>query len=270
MRLLIKYGTCLRSQFNALVATDSIKSWKLIIPQLFSRLNQPASYARDIIWEILAKITRESPKNVIYEIIVGCNSPKTSAESKQLLERMASQLSVKDAQMMLNIKKMIEEMEKITVLWEEKWINKIAMLQFDATERLQRFEKELSRMKSTSSSDVEHGSKALSDIYDAILLPVIVSIRDLIKETIDNGSHTPHEEWFQNSFGGRIRQAFTSLEKPTNWEMYRQGWDCFQKVACTSFLFLFLGSSDKRIRLTLVWDIASQRTNEGNKQTAHS
>ncbi|KAI8575271.1 hypothetical protein K450DRAFT_262519 [Umbelopsis ramanniana AG] len=230
MRLLIKYGTCLRSQFNALIATDSIKSWKLIIPQLFSRLNQPASYARDVIWEILAKITRESPKNVIYEIIVGCNSPKTSAESKQLLERMASQLSVKDAQMLLSIKKMIEEMEKITVLWEEKWINKIAMLQFDATERLQRFEKELSRMKSTSSSDVEQGSKALSDVYDAILLPVVVSIRDLIKETIGNGSHTPHEDWFQNSFGGRIRQAFTSLEKPTNWKNYRQGWDCFQKL----------------------------------------
>lgn len=217
-----------------MIDNDDITSWKLIIPQLFSRLNQPSSYARDIIWEILAKITRESPKNVMYELIVGCNSPKTSSESKQLLQQMASQLSASDFELMVKLKRIIEEMEKITVLWEEKWINKIAMLQFDATERLQRFEKELSRMKSGSSIDADHSNRALLDVYDAILMPVIVSIRQLIKETIDTGSDTPHEQWFQTTFGGPIRQAFTSLEKPNSWKTYRQGWDCFQKVSAFS------------------------------------
>lgn len=230
LRLLVKYGTCIQEQFRNLIDNDDITSWKLIIPQLFSRLNQPSSYARDIIWEILAKITRESPKNVMYELIVGCNSPKTSSESKQLLQQMASQLSASDFELMVKLKRIIEEMEKITVLWEEKWINKIAMLQFDATERLQRFEKELSRMKSGSSIDADHSNRALLDVYDAILMPVIVSIRQLIKETIDTGSDTPHEQWFQTTFGGPIRQAFTSLEKPNSWKTYRQGWDCFQKL----------------------------------------
>src|ERR1700760_2920802 len=115
LRLLVKYGICLQDQFRNLVEHDDITSWKQIIPQLFSRLNQPSSYARDIIWEILAKIARESPKDIMYELIVVCNSPKTSSETKQLLQKMVSQLSAADSALMISIRKMIEEMEKITV-----------------------------------------------------------------------------------------------------------------------------------------------------------
>lgn len=230
LRLLVKYGQCLQDQFQDLIAQDVIASWKLVIPQLFSRLNQPASYARDIIWEILAKIARESPKNIMYELIVGCNSPKTSPETKQLLHQMASQLTPANSSIMTSVTKMIEEMEKITVLWEEKWVNKIAMLQFDATERLQRFEKELSRVANMANGDVDQGNKMLSDTYDAILMPVIVTIRALIKETIDADIKSPHEQWFQTTYGCKIRQAFAFLEKPSKPKMYRQGWDSFQKV----------------------------------------
>ncbi|KAG2186028.1 hypothetical protein INT43_002466 [Umbelopsis isabellina] len=230
LRLLVKYGQCLQDQFQDLIAQDVIASWKLVIPQLFSRLNQPASYARDVIWEILAKIARESPKNIMYELIVGCNSPKTSPETKQLLHQMASQLTPVNSSIMISIKNMIEEMEKITVLWEEKWVNKIAMLQFDATERLQRFERELSRVANMANGDVDQGNKMLSDTYDAILMPVIVTIRALIKETIDADIKSPHEQWFQNTYGCKIRHAFASLEKPSKPKLYRQGWDSFQKL----------------------------------------
>ncbi|KAI8377636.1 uncharacterized protein BYT42DRAFT_614302 [Radiomyces spectabilis] len=229
LRLLVKYGEALQDLFLTHVETVNIEPWKQIVPQLFSRLHHPAEFVRQIIGRLISRICNDDPQHIVYDVIVGYTSSKTSREAKLVLDTIASQMMQKNAVLWNSTRRMAEELEKITVLWEEKWINKIASLQLDVMQQFQKLEHEVIRLKQMDLENVQC-QKIFRDNYDSVMKFIVNSIEKLMTATVNSASRTHHEEWFCETYGNEIQQAFELLQKPKSMEEHRLGWERFQKL----------------------------------------
>ncbi|GET01157.1 serine/threonine-protein kinase SMG1 isoform X2 [Rhizophagus clarus] len=228
-RLLVKYGTCLESQFTQGFDNIDYRAWEKIIPQLFSRLDHPEPFVQQQLCKLLCAIAINSPQLVVYHTVVASNSSGTSEQNHQLLKKIADSLDYSNGALIAEIRKVIKELQHITVLWEEQWLNKIGGLQLDVNKRLHKIENEFERINDNLNLTSEQRSKITKESYDAIMKPVISSIERLYNFTIVTAS-TPHEQWFNQTFGNRIRNALEKLRTPTSWNAYKEGWDLFRNV----------------------------------------
>ncbi|GBC43817.2 serine/threonine-protein kinase SMG1 isoform X3 [Rhizophagus irregularis DAOM 181602=DAOM 197198] len=228
-RLLVKYGTCLESQFTRGFDNIDYRAWEKIIPQLFSRLDHPEPFVQQQLCKLLCAIAINSPQLVVYHTVVASNSSGASEQNNQLLKKIADSLDYSNGALIAEIRKVIKELQHITVLWEEQWLNKISGLQLDINRRLHKVENEFERINDNLNLTSDQRSKITKESYDAIMKPVISSFERLYNITIATAS-TPHEQWFNQTFGSRIRNALEKLRTPTSWNTYKEGWDLFRSV----------------------------------------
>ncbi|KAI7861672.1 hypothetical protein BDF14DRAFT_1991502 [Spinellus fusiger] len=229
VRMLTKYGNALYSTYTEHIETVCITPWKQIIPQLFARLSHPAECVRQLLSRLISRICDEYPSEIIYEVIVSSTSSKTNKHTKQSLDAIAAHMMAKNNELWNSTRRMAEELEKITVLWEEKWLNRIASLQFDVMQQYQKLEQEITRLKQSGLLDVQR-EKSFKESYESVMKFVILSIEKMLSTTIMGSISTPHEQWFENTFGNQIREALHMLQKPESIKDYRKGWDHFQQL----------------------------------------
>ncbi|KAG2222777.1 hypothetical protein INT45_013141, partial [Circinella minor] len=234
LRMLVKYSDALQSIFCEKIEHVSIEPWKRIIPQLFARLNHPSNVVQTVISQLLRRICDEYPREIIYDIIVSSSSSKTNHESKTLLNTIANRMMERNETLWLSTQRMAEELEKITVLWEEKWSYKISSLALNAIELFTKLDQEVVRLESNHHKETmtqEQIEKAFFESYDNVMKFIISSVDKLLQVTIlTTESKTPHEQWFVDTFGKRIIQAFEVLQKPKSIATFRNGWDMFIQV----------------------------------------
>ncbi|CAI2173764.1 5161_t:CDS:10 [Funneliformis geosporum] len=229
LRLLVKHGACLESEFAQGFDSTDYRVWENIIPQLFSRLDHPELIVQQQLCKLLCVIATNSPHIVVYHIVVALNSGGTSEQNKQLLRKIADNLDDSNGVLIADIRQVIKEFQNITVLWEEHWLNKIIGLQLDVSKRLHKIDNEFERINDNLNLTSDHRSKIMKEIYDTIMKPVISSIERLYNTTIMIAS-TPHERWFNQTFGSRIHDALEKLRTPTSWRTYKEGWDLLRNV----------------------------------------
>ena len=116
--------------------------------------------------------------------------------------------------MVSEVTNLIAEMQRITVLWEERWLNTLQQRQGDVTRRIQRLSDEANRMAENSTLSDEDKTRLMMDRHTAIMAPVLASIERVMEETIDSEPATPHECWFIETYGQRIRAALSTLRSP--------------------------------------------------------
>ncbi|CAG8582777.1 10118_t:CDS:2, partial [Dentiscutata heterogama] len=229
LRLLVKHGLLFEESFVEGFNNTNIRSWENIIPQVFSRLDHPEPFVQQQLCKLLCSIASVSPQLVVYHTVVASNSSGTSDLSKQLLKRIADSLDDSNGTLIVEIRRVIEELQRITVLWEELWLNKISGLQLDVNRRFHKFEREFERINDNLNLSSEQRNKIMKESYDAIMKPVILSIDRLYNSTIAVAS-TQHEKWFCQTFGNRIHEALEILRTPFSWESYKSGWDLLRNV----------------------------------------
>ncbi|KAI9495515.1 hypothetical protein BDB00DRAFT_927415 [Zychaea mexicana] len=230
LRILVKYSDALQSVFCGNIEHVSIKPWKKIIPQLFARLNHPSSVVQKVISQLLGRICDEYPREIIYDVIVSSSSSKTNRESKSILNAIANRMMERNETLWLFTQRMAEELEKITVLWEEKWSYKFSSLALNAIEQFTKLDQEAVRLRSNHKETVTQVQieKAFFESYNNVMKFIISSIDKLLSVTILNTApKTPHEQWFVDTFGKRILHAFEVLQKPKDMSTFRTGWDMF-------------------------------------------
>ncbi|KAL0080268.1 hypothetical protein J3Q64DRAFT_1644429, partial [Phycomyces blakesleeanus] len=229
LRMLVKYGDALQSNYADNIETVRIEPWKQIIPQLFARLSHPAESVRQVLSKLISRICDEYPSEIIYDVIVSSTSSKTNKDTKQALDAIAKRMIENNDVLWNSTRRMAEELEKITVLWEEKWLNRIASLQFDVMQQFQKLDQEVTRLKQSESPEAQR-ERTFHESYDSVMKFVIQSIEKMLNTTINGTITTPHEQWFDNTFGKQLRQAFQLLQRPGTIANYRKGWDCFQQL----------------------------------------
>ncbi|KAI9321568.1 hypothetical protein BX666DRAFT_2023684 [Dichotomocladium elegans] len=232
LRILIKYGDPLQHVFLDNIERVRIEPWKRIIPQLFARLNHPARVVQKVIAKLLDRICAEYPREIIYDVIVSHTSPKTNSDTKQLLGIIANQMMTNNRELWISTQRMAEELEKITVLWEERWSYKIASLAFNVMELMPKLDQEVARLENNREKlTQEQIEKAFFECYDSVMKFVISAIDKLLNNTIMSDSpKSPHEQWFTKAFGTAIKQAFVLLQNPNSMATYRKGWDMFIQI----------------------------------------
>ncbi|GAN02379.1 hypothetical protein MAM1_0021c01822 [Mucor ambiguus] len=229
LRILTKYGKALQLLFTKHIGMVRVDLWKPVIPQLFAQLNHPNDFVRQIIGKLISRICDEYPREIVYDVIVNSTSSKTNRETKQSLDTIANRMMDRNELLWVSTRRMAEELEKITVLLEERWLNKIASLQFDVMQQFTKLDQESERLQKSNMAPAEQETSFLKS-YDSLMKFVITSIdRFLVETAHDSVASTPHEQWFQKSYGKQLIHACNLLQKPTSIKNYRQGWECFQQ-----------------------------------------
>lgn len=71
LRLVVKHAGELQNVLESGLSTTPTTPWKVIIPQLFSRLSHPESYVRTRVTDLLCRIARNTPHLIIFPAVVG-------------------------------------------------------------------------------------------------------------------------------------------------------------------------------------------------------
>lgn len=71
LRLTVKYALELQSILEEGLQTTPTQPWKVIIPQLFSRLNHPESYVRHRVSDLLCRVAEDAPHLITFPAVVG-------------------------------------------------------------------------------------------------------------------------------------------------------------------------------------------------------
>ena len=227
LRILTKYGEALHPLYTQHIDTVRVDLWKQVVPQLFAQLNHPNEFVRKTIEKLIIRICDEYPREIIYDVIVSSASSKTNGETKQSLDTIASRMMDRNNLLWVATRRMAEELEKITVLLEEKWQNRIASLQFDVMQQFSKLDHEIERLGETT--EEAQREKGFLDMYTSTMKYVIGSINVLLADTFLS-SATPHEIWFQKTYGKQLTYACDALIKPKSMKEYRHGWECFQQL----------------------------------------
>lgn len=132
-RILLRYGGDLQETFTAGFQETPTAPWKEIIPQLFARLDHPENYVRTQLLDLISKLGQESPHLVVYPTVVGLatenrsdSTQATQLEStfsgNELTLELNNVLLSQQPQLVAQVQLLIEELTRITSLFEEHWM----------------------------------------------------------------------------------------------------------------------------------------------------
>ncbi|KAJ8940266.1 hypothetical protein NQ314_010760 [Rhamnusium bicolor] len=71
LRLIVKYALELQNILEDGLQTTPTQPWKVIIPQLFSRLNHPECYVRHRVSDLLCRVAEDAPHLITFPAVVG-------------------------------------------------------------------------------------------------------------------------------------------------------------------------------------------------------
>ncbi|KAI8065122.1 hypothetical protein BC940DRAFT_87789 [Gongronella butleri] len=206
-------------------------TWKQITPQLFSRLQQhPSTLVKQTLGHWTARLVDTYPNDLVYPLIVhlASSSASTSADTDAthaILQKCAARIQAQDTtgDLWLATCRMTEELEKMTVLWEERWLHEISALQLQVMHQWHVLDQHVKQHAPTL--------EAFQQQYASLMRPTVESIAHLMKRTIDTPHiMTRHEQWFNAAFGKPIRRAFDLFRRPESIRSYRKGWDRFLQI----------------------------------------
>ncbi|KAJ3082415.1 Serine/threonine-protein kinase smg1 [Quaeritorhiza haematococci] len=233
LRLFVKYGVHLEQTFQIGFEDTTVMPWENVIPQLFARLDHPEPLIGNQVCKLICKIGQASPHLIVYNAVVGSLSQRMSAsdQSRRLYRTILASLRMNGtASLVQEVEKTIKELQRVTVLWEELWLNKLGHLSSDVGKRIERLRTELERVQSnTALSDAER-EKIIHENYQAITRPLVISIQKLCATTVLTPPSTPHEKWFQKTYGVRIQKGLAQLIRPEGNPSLKETWTPFKEI----------------------------------------
>jgi hypothetical protein len=129
------------------------------------------------------------------------------------------------------MEKLIKELQRMTVLWESLWFNKISSIQNDVGRRLQKFSSEFKRLNNSNFTDSEIESSA-KEKYSTLIFPILHSFDSLVTETLSSTPSSPYEKLFQDNYKDKIIEAIDLLKSPQDFSNAKKSFDKFLAVIC--------------------------------------
>ncbi|KAJ8747645.1 hypothetical protein K2173_012821 [Erythroxylum novogranatense] len=122
LHILLNYGVELKDTIGPALSTIPLFPWQEVTPQLFARLSShPEQVVRKQLEGVILMLAKLSPWSIVYPTLVDVKAygEKPSEELHCILEclREFYPRLIQDVQLMIN------ELENVTVLWEELWLS---------------------------------------------------------------------------------------------------------------------------------------------------
>ncbi|KAF0699874.1 Aste57867_9584 [Aphanomyces stellatus] len=199
LSVLVKQGSepSMQSVLDMAVHDSPLEPWERVVPQLLSRLAHPDLNASSRVESILMRLASHSPHLIVYPAVV---------ESTKLTEAL-------DSVLVAQVRQLITEFRRISVLWDEAWLTLLTKLASDVARRSHTLEKEAARVEKNTFLSRSDKLALAQRKFVAIMKPVLLALDTLAQETIKIPPQTPHEHWFVLHFGDLIASALLKFER---------------------------------------------------------
>ncbi|XP_017781881.1 PREDICTED: serine/threonine-protein kinase SMG1 [Nicrophorus vespilloides] len=268
LRLIVKHALELQIVLERGLTRTPTHPWKVIIPQLFSRLNHPESYVRERVSDLLCRVAEDAPHLITFPAVVGAleggvkfdfseiSLPKdclsqnndinddseineiednyeSDDESKNVLQScfksMVETLSNQAAETITQVQLLVKELRRIILLWDELWLGTLTQHQGEITKRQQQLEIEIEKVNSNLHLSPEEKISIISEKHRIILTP-IVFILDQLYDITSVEPETPHEQQFQDKYLTVIRDVLKKLKNPENPDKPQETWQVIKDL----------------------------------------
>ncbi|CAD7698978.1 unnamed protein product [Ostreobium quekettii] len=191
--------------------------WQVVTPQLFSHLGDHQHAVRQYLQHILQGVIVSVPSAVLYPAAVEMRRAEHKGEHLlDELQALISELQQHYPDLLGNLMVLMEEMERITVLWEEQWCATLTELHLDVQRRTVALQAEAQRLRDNHSLDQQHRAAMLRQRFVTLMSPVILTLEKRLRSTVLNPAETPAEEHMQAMYMKPLTAAIAGIRNPTH------------------------------------------------------
>lgn len=212
LHILLNYGVELKDTLEPALSTVPLLPWQEVTPQLFARLSShPEQVVRKQLEGLLMMLAKLSPWSIVYPTLVDINAcdEKPSEELLHILDcvRGLYPRLIQDVQLMIN------ELENVTVLWEELWLSTLQDLHMDVMRRINVLKEEAARVAENATLSQVEKNKISAAKYSAMMAPIVVALERRLAST-SRKPETPHEMWFHQEYEEQLKSAILAFKTP--------------------------------------------------------
>uniref|UniRef100_A0A4Y0BH26 non-specific serine/threonine protein kinase n=1 Tax=Anopheles funestus TaxID=62324 RepID=A0A4Y0BH26_ANOFN len=260
LRLIVKHALGLKEVLEEGLATTPSEPWRVITPQLFSRLAHHEPYVRRRVSELLCRVAKDAPHLIIFPAVVGSvqeepgqlavvdvlrdgveeitsrindtteHAPSSTAASGLgfCFNALLDILSCEIPDTVKQVQTLVHELRRISLLWEELWVVSLHQIYSDYTKRIPTFEGEYRRLY-TSGQLTEQRRTLLAEKHRLLLRPLLFVLEQLYGIT-SRKAETSHERHFQTRYHRYIRHMLAKLREPADFSRPIEGWTRFRTL----------------------------------------
>lgn len=250
LRLIVKHALGLQDVLEEGLATTPTSPWKVIIPQLFARLNHHEPYVRRRVSELLCRVAQDSPHLIIFPAVVGSDQERcmdiadismatVDLEIEDDDERNISNsglttcfnslldiLSKQAPETVQQVQLLVRELKRVTLLWDELWLVALAQVYAECSKRLANFQVELNKVADDFSVEK---TNLLIEKHRILMRPILF-VMDRLHAITSERPETNNEQIFQEKFMTSIEDTILQLKKPFNRAQPSDAWLKFKNL----------------------------------------
>ncbi|XP_037824914.1 serine/threonine-protein kinase Smg1 [Lucilia sericata] len=233
LRLIVKHAIGLQDVLEEGLRNTPLRPWKVIVPQLFSRLNHHEPYVRQSLAELLCRLAVNQPQLIIFPAVVGAqqelkhrNNADTQVQLSNCFGTLLNSLAEQAPETVLQVQLLVKELRRITLLWDEYWIHSLSQLYAEYSPLYNALDAEA---KKSNNSELK---QAKYEVFRQHLLSDFKQITAITEKEPE----TNYERSFQERFGSYIEAVLKDLEKnieeskPSEyWQKIKQLYNIFQQ-----------------------------------------
>lgn len=247
LRLIVKHALGLKEVLEEGLATTPTNPWRVITPQLFSRLNHHEPYVRKRVSELLCRVAKDAPHLIIFPAVVGSVQERNVDVGNISLDELEGNMKTntmldnsglafcfnalleilsKDApETVKQVQVLIYELRRISLLWDELWFISLQQIYSEYSKRLTSYENELQKIKE---SDLFESKKSLLVEKHKLLLRPLIFVMEQLYEMTSRPSQTSNEKQFQERYLKYINAMIEKFKEPLDFNKPVEGWTRFK------------------------------------------
>ncbi|XP_077980517.1 serine/threonine-protein kinase SMG1-like [Glandiceps talaboti] len=125
---------------------------------------------------------------------------------------------------------MVQELRRITLLWEELWLGTLNQHHIDVSgRRMPQLEDEIKRVLNNSTLTKDEKMAIIREKHNAILRPTVYALEQ-VQAITKQPAETPNEKWFQDNYSESINKAMDTLQNPNHPATPHSSWTKFKQL----------------------------------------
>ncbi|XP_035389717.1 serine/threonine-protein kinase SMG1 [Electrophorus electricus] len=160
---------------------------------------------------------------------LGPCSSEDQAMMQDCYSKIVDTLSSGNPTMVLQVQVLVGELRRVTLLWDELWLGVLQQQHMHVLRRIQQLEDEVKRVQNNNTLRKEEKVAIMREKHSALMRPVVFAL-DHVRTITAAAAETPHETWFQETYGEAIRSALERLRSPLNPANPASSWVPFKQI----------------------------------------
>jgi tetratricopeptide (TPR) repeat protein len=232
IRIFARYGVGLQSTFQEGFSDTPLRSWKVVIPQLFSRLYHPEPIVCQEITNLLCRITHEYPHLMCYPAVLGAAEAEIDQDrsAEEAYSKILDAIRNVNGDLVPEMTKWTQELRRITVLWEETWLIGLEHLKNEMNNRITKIQEDLERIENNATLAEMERVEIKSNTISNLMKPILFSLDKLSDQTYRMDASSPHEVTFLEKYMQKLELGYQSLEEATDLESVKSAWTPFLEI----------------------------------------